>query len=163
MAEESEEKDARGVTISAQLVPGMGEIIRDLYVRQVLLGLIADTTIGTYRNVLYQHGLWDFFRVFSISDELGVRKPHRLMFDRARLEGKQYDVLVDRILMVGNNYPRDIAGGKQAGFDTCWFHWNNRYPMDIYPGAADGIVDSAAALSRWIDEWLNTVTPAREE
>lgn len=64
MAEETEEK-VDGVTMRAELHPGMDTLIRNLHRRGVPLGLVADTRDGTYRNVLGMHGILDLFRVFA--------------------------------------------------------------------------------------------------
>ena len=153
MIEETEEKDADGVTLRADLIPGLEGLLRRLANEGVLLGLIADTMIGTYKNVLKQHGLYDLFQVFSISDELGVRKPHPRMFNYAKEQAERKGFSGKDMLMVGNNYDRDIVGGKLAGYSTCWFYWNDRYPYDEGASAADGTVTTAADLSDWITKW----------
>lgn len=154
MIEETEEKDTDAVTQRADLIPGLASLLQSLYDEGVLLGLIADTKIGTYQNVLRQHGLYDLFSVFAISDELGVQKPHPLMFAHARAEARRLGYETDRAIMIGNNYHRDIVGGRSAGFHTCWFHWNDRYPIDCTTEAADGIVTSAEELKQWLYAWL---------
>lgn len=163
MVEESEVKDSNGVTLSADLVPGMRELLWDWYTGRVFLGLVADTMVGTYRHVLYQHGLWDLFRIFAISDELGTRKPDRRMFDHARTAGARLGAPGDTVLMIGNNYARDIAGGKQAGFDTCWLNWNERYPGDPNPVMADGVVRTTDELADWVGRWLARRSSPRRE
>jgi HAD superfamily hydrolase (TIGR01549 family) len=154
MIEESEEKDADGVTLAADLIPGMAELVRELHRRGVRLALVADTRIGTYRNVLRQHGLFDLFHAFAISEELGVHKPHPEMFAHA-LQGVGLEPAAGAVLMVGNNYARDIVGAKQAGFDTLWFHWNDRYPAPADTQAADGEVASVDELTAWVEAWLD--------
>jgi len=155
MIEDSENKDADGVTQSADLIPGMAELVRSLRERGVRLALVADTRIGTYRNVLHQHGLFDLFDAFAISEELGVQKPHPAMFEHA-LHETGTEVGSGAALMVGNNYARDIVGAKALGIDTLWFHWNERYPTpaDGDASAADGRVASADELRAWIEAWL---------
>ena len=54
------------VTQRAELVPGMAELLQSLRRQGKRLGLVADTRIGTYRNVLGQHGLYDLFDAFAI-------------------------------------------------------------------------------------------------
>ena len=151
MIEETEHKDADGETLRAELIVGMAEWIRDLKAQGILLGLIADTKVGTYQNVLRQHGLWHCFQVFSISDELGVSKPHPKMFDHARSVASQLGAPTDYLLMVGNDYQRDIVGAKRSGYDACWFHWNDRDRALEEALAADGIVKSATELRQWTE------------
>ena len=96
--EATEEKDAAGVTLRAELIPGAAELIHTLKQRGYTLALVADGYPGTYRNVLTQHALYDCFDVFAISEEVGVVKPdeggvkfeqkeisHLAMHQRARL------------------------------------------------------------------------------
>lgn len=155
MIEESEVKDADGITLRADLIPGIDDLLWDWYARRALLALVADTRVATARHVLYQHGLWDLFRVFSISEALGTQKPDRRMFDAARNHAEALiGTPIDRRLMIGNHYARDIIGGKAAGFHTCWFHWNDRYPAPAATGAADAIVRTRDALGAWVDAWL---------
>ena len=89
---------------------------------------MADTWRGTYQNVLRQHGLYDLFDVFAVSDELGVEKPDPKIFsaalDTLGVEPGDYD----KALMVGNNLRRDVRGANALGLVSIWFHWNDRYP-----------------------------------
>ena len=154
MIEESERKDADGVTLEADLIPGMAELIRDLSRLPVALALVADTRAGTYRNVLAQHGLFDMFDAFAVSEELGIEKPHPRMFAHA-LAHSGVDAANARAVMVGNNYGRDVLGARAAGFEAVWFHWNTRYPAPPEPAQADGVVTSADELRAWLDAWLS--------
>ncbi len=129
MVETSEAKDETGTTLSADLIPGVEPVLRELKARGFPLGLVADTRRGTYQNVLRQHNLYDLFDVFAISDELGVEKPD------ARIFGAALDALgvepgdYDKVLMVGNNLRRDVRGANALGLVSIWFHWNDRYPV----------------------------------
>jgi putative hydrolase of the HAD superfamily len=127
MHEETEEK-VDDVTQRADLHPGMGDLVRRLHARGLPLGLVADTSVGTYRNVLNQHGLFDCFDVFAISDQLGVVKPDRRMFVHA-LDGLGIpEAAWGDVAMVGNNLARDIRGANALGLISVWLVWNQRYP-----------------------------------
>ena len=128
MVEDSEVKDSTGTTLAADLIPGMELVLRALKARSFPLGLVADTRRGTYQNVLRQHGLYDLFDVFAVSDELGVEKPDPKIFVAALnalgVQAGDYG----RVLMVGNNLRRDVRGANALGLVSIWFHWNDRYP-----------------------------------
>lgn len=127
MDEMTEEK-IDGVTQRAELVPGMAQLLHDLHAAGQHLALVADTRQGTYRNVLRQHGLFDLFDAFAISDELGAEKPDTGMFEYAL---NRLAVPTDewgRVAMVGNNLARDIKGANAIGLISIWFAWNERYP-----------------------------------
>lgn len=128
MQEETEEK-IDGVTQRADLHPGMADLLRRLHGRGIPLGLVADTRDGTYRNVLGMHELFELFVVFAISDQLGVEKPDRKMFQHAldTLEITERDR--GDVVMVGNNLARDVRGANALGLTTIWMVWNQRYPI----------------------------------
>src|SRR5579875_641566 len=140
MVEESEEKDEESVTQRADLIPGMADVLHHLAASSVLLGLVADTRIGTYRNVLRQHDLYRLFAHFSISDEVGIAKPHPGMF-RAALQ--QTGTAPEDAIMVGNTYRCDIEGAHACGIATVWFRWNTRYPAPDSPTAATFVAANA--------------------
>ncbi len=153
MVETSEVKDESGTTLSADLIPGVEPVLRELKARGFPLGLVADTRRGTYRNVLRQHNLYDLFDVFAISDELGVEKPDRKIFlfalDALGIRPEEYG----RVLMVGNNLRRDIKGANALGLVSIWFHWNDRYstqPTDALEESAY-VVHSPEELLERID------------
>ena len=129
MREETEEK-LDGVTQRADLVPGMADLFRELRAQGQHLGLVADTREGTYLNVLRQHGIYDLFEVFAISDLLGCEKPDRRMFihalDALGIPPEEWGLVV----MVGNNLARDVRGANQLGLISVWFAWNERYPLE---------------------------------
>ena len=129
MCEETEEK-IDGVTQRAELVPGMAALLRDLHGAGKRLGLVADTREGTYLNVLRQHGLFDLFAIFVISDLLGCEKPDRRMFAHALAGLGLGPGDRPRVVMVGNNLSRDIRGANALGLVSIWFAWNERYPLE---------------------------------
>jgi len=124
--EATEEKDAAGVTQRAELIPGAAELVRTLKRRGYTLALVADGYPGTYRNVLAQHGLYECFDVYAISEEIGVSKPDARMFTHAldRL-GVPPDAYA-RTIMVGNHLERDIRGANALGMISVWLDWAPR-------------------------------------
>jgi putative hydrolase of the HAD superfamily len=128
MIEESQQVDETSTTLKADLVPGMDKVLRELKARGFSIGLVADTKRGTYRNVLRQHGLYELFDAFAVSDEIGFEKPDpRLILsalDALRIQPEDYG----HVVLIGNNLQRDIRGANQLGLVSVWFHWNDRYP-----------------------------------
>jgi len=126
MIEESEVKDAEGTTVQADLVPGMGEALRQFKAWGYPLALVADSRPNTPSNVLRQHGLYELFDCLAISEVIGVSKPDRLIFctalDALGISENDYS----RVVMVGNNLERDIAGANRLGLISVFFHWNDR-------------------------------------
>ena len=128
MVEETEEKDAERTTQRADLFPGAADLLWQLRRAGYLLGLVADTRPGTYRNVLRQHGLLGVFDLLAISEELGCEKPDPRLF-AAALDGLGLRPDEARhAVMVGNNLARDVRGANAAGVVSVWLRHNERYP-----------------------------------
>jgi phosphoglycolate phosphatase-like HAD superfamily hydrolase len=143
MVEETEEKDGERTTQRADLFPGAAEALWRLRRAGYLLGLVADTRPGTYRNVLRQHGLDRVFDVFAISEELGCEKPDRRMFDHVMAAFGLRPEEAGRVAMVGNNLSRDVCGANRCGMTSVWLRHNTRYPLE--PAAEDERPAFAAA------------------
>ncbi len=124
--EATEVKDETSTTLRADLIPGAGDVVGELKKRGYRLALVADGRPGTYRNVLTQHGLYDLFDVFSISEEVGVEKPDARMFVHAleKLEIPPNDY--GRTVMVGNHLGRDVKGANEIGMISVWLDWAPR-------------------------------------
>jgi putative hydrolase of the HAD superfamily len=124
--EATEEKDAAGVTLRAELIPGAAELLRELKRRGYTLALVADGYPGTYHNVLAQHAIYDCFDAFAISEEIGVCKPDARMFSHALallgIPPSEYA----QTMMVGNHLERDVKGANQLGMISVWLDWAPR-------------------------------------
>ena len=126
MLEETEVKDDEGTTLRAELVPGMAETLRRLKAQGHCLALVADTRPDTQANVLRQHGLYDLFDTFAISEVVGASKPDPCIFraalDALGIAARDYG----RVVMVGNNLERDVVGANRLGLISVFFHVNGR-------------------------------------
>jgi FMN phosphatase YigB (HAD superfamily) len=126
LVEETEVKDTEGTTLRADLVPGMAAALRRCKERGYPLALVADSRPDTPGNVLRQHGLLDLFDCLAISDVIGASKPDPLIFrvalDALSIKDDDYG----RVVMVGNNLERDVAGANRLGLISVFFHWNER-------------------------------------
>jgi putative hydrolase of the HAD superfamily len=126
--EVTEVKDETETTLRAELIPGAGEVIRELKRRGYKLALVADGRPGTYRNVLTQHGIYELFDAFAISEEVGVEKPDRRIFvhalDQLGIAPDEYG----HTIMVGNYLERDIKGANAVGMISVWLDWAPRRP-----------------------------------
>ena len=124
--EGTEVKDERGATLRAEMIPGAERALRRLHGRGHVLALVADGFVDTFRNILAPRGLWELFSARSISEEVGIDKPASAMFTRALealgLGSEDYW----RVVMVGNNLERDIAGARRLGLRTIWVTWAPR-------------------------------------
>ena len=133
MDEGTEIKDAGGTTLAAELIPGMADALRGFKAAGHRLALVADARPDTPPNVLRQHGLLDLFETLAISEVVGaaagvasIDKPDPRIF-RAALDALGIpEADYGRVVMVGNNLERDIAGANRLGLISVFFHWNER-------------------------------------
>jgi len=126
--EATEVKDETFTTLQADLIPGAGALVRELKRRGYRLALVADGRPGTYRNVLAQHGLYDLFDTFAISELVGVQKPDRRMFAHALDQLGIAEEDYGRTVMVGNYLERDVRGANAVGMISVWLDWAPRRP-----------------------------------
>jgi HAD superfamily hydrolase (TIGR01549 family) len=126
--EASEVKDEHATTQRAELIPGAGEVVRELYERGYRLALVADGRPGAYVNVLTQHGLYGYFDAFAISEHVGVEKPHPQLFIHALALLGITPGEYSRTIMVGNYLARDIKGANALGMISIWLDWAPRRP-----------------------------------
>jgi HAD superfamily hydrolase (TIGR01549 family) len=126
IVEESEVRDAQGTTLQADLVSGMAEALRHFKAQGYPLALVADSRPGTPANVLRQHGLYDLFDYLAISEVVGVEKPDPRIFQVALQALGIPEGNYGRVVMLGNNLERDIAGANYLGLISVFFYWNDR-------------------------------------
>ncbi|MDE1465586.1 pyrimidine 5'-nucleotidase [Spartinivicinus poritis] len=96
------------------------------------LGIITNGFTELQQIRIERTGLKDYFDFVVISEQVGIAKPHRDIFDHALAimcnPPREY------VLMVGDNPGSDILGGINAGLDTCWLNTDNKpTPEGINP------------------------------
>ncbi len=121
-------EDNHEVTVRADLIPGAGELVRQLKQRGYRLALVADGPVATFANCLGPYGLYDLFDCHAISENLGVQKPHPTMFQHALdclgIAPADYG----KVVMLGNNLARDVCGANACGMISVWLDWSPRRP-----------------------------------
>lgn len=96
------------------------------------LGIITNGFAELQQIRLERTGLKDHFDLLVISEQVGIAKPHRGIFDHALSIVGNPDR--GQVLMVGDNPDSDIIGGINAGLDTCWFNRHKKpRPQGIKP------------------------------
>jgi len=77
------------------------------------VGIVSDGTVIEQMEILTRLGIIHLLDSISISEEIGYEKPSIELFKKP---GKELGLPADAILMIGDNYERDIIGAKNAGF-----------------------------------------------
>ncbi|WP_040440272.1 pyrimidine 5'-nucleotidase [Algicola sagamiensis] len=101
------------------LLPGAEELLNTLQ-GHVKLGIITNGFTALQEIRLARAGLQNMFDHLIISEEVGIAKPDKGIFEHA------FQLMnhppKSNILMVGDNPHSDILGGMNAGIHTCWLN-----------------------------------------
>ena len=124
--EGTEVRDARGVVLRADLIRGAADTVQAVKTLGYPVALVADGLVESFTNVLGHAGIWPLFDAVAISETLLVEKPDARMFygalEQLHVNKRDYN----RVVMVGNNLERDIAGASALGLVTIWLDWAPR-------------------------------------
>jgi HAD superfamily hydrolase (TIGR01549 family) len=132
--EGTEVKTETGVSLRAELIPGADDLMHELKRRGYPLALVADGPVLTFKNNLGPHGLYELFDAVSISEAVGVLKPHPGIFHNALAQLGLMEQDYGRVLMLGNNLARDVKGANELGMISVWLDWGPRrhkIPRDV--------------------------------
>ncbi len=115
--ESTEIRDDTGVVVQAELIPGAAEAVRTLWRQGYRIALVADGLRASFDRPIYrQHGLEGCFEARGLyRSESGVQPHARDVLISAMEQMGLTDADKDRIVMVGNNLERDIAGANRLG------------------------------------------------
>lgn len=119
---------------------------------RVPMGLVtngaADRHPESQRSKVDFFGLERYLSPVVISDAVGVRKPHRGIFEAALAALK---VPTERVIFVGDNLQADIGGANGAGLISVWLDRHHQPPGAFPEGARPAhIVSTLADLPRLV-------------
>ena len=125
--ESSQVFDERGIVTDARLIPGAGETLRRIHEEGFTVAMVVDGEVESFKNVYALHGLDKYVDVWVISEAVGEQKPAPIMFETAYKKLGLTDADKSRIVMIGNNLKKDIAGANRQGLTSIWLDWSPRY------------------------------------
>lgn len=111
----------------ADFIPGADVVLKSLYEEDYRIAMVADGEVESFRNIFEQNGLGYCFEKRIISEEVGIQKPDRLMFQTAMERMGLTDQDKTNVVMIGNNLKKDIAGANRFGITSVWLDWSPRY------------------------------------
>jgi len=115
---------------SRSTVEGARELLKDLKADH-RIAIISNNFLSEQQEKLRIIGIADYIDELIVSEEVGVMKPDRLIFEVAlqRMEARPGDSV-----MVGDAWESDVVGATQAGIRAIWF---NRFGLPVpQPGIA---------------------------
>ncbi len=73
------------------------------------------------KRKLIKSNLANYFKTVTISEDLGVKKPNKLIFNHAIKLAK---ASVENSIMIGDNYSADILGANKIGMKAIYFNFH---------------------------------------
>lgn len=119
--------DDRGIVLEADFIPGAGETLKQLHDEGFSIALVADGEWESFQNVYRKNGLGGCFDAWIVSEVVGKQKPEAIMFEIAYQKLNLTESDKRRIVMIGNNLKKDIAGANRQGLTSVWLDWSPRY------------------------------------
>jgi 2-haloacid dehalogenase len=108
--------------LNSKLLDGAEEILTYLH-RKTKVALITNGMKEVQRPRYEQCKLKHIFNKVFISGEMGISKPNYEYFRFVHEETGNFDK--EEYLVVGDNLIADVKGGKDYGFNTCWYNIHN--------------------------------------
>ena len=103
------------------LLPFAIETLNDLY-KDFNMAIITNGLKEVQLPRFLESGISEYFSQIIISDEIGIAKPDKKIFEYALNKMNHEDK--SSVLMIGDKLKSDIIGGINYGIDTCWVNLN---------------------------------------
>jgi putative hydrolase of the HAD superfamily len=124
------------------------KVLKNLQRRGLRLGCITNTVLsGAHiREALAEHGLLEILESVVVSAEVGYRKPHASLFQRALAD---LGVRPEQAVFVGDRMPEDILGAQAMGIHAILTRqYRQDEPED---GAPDAVIAHLRELPAYLD------------
>ena len=103
----------------SRLVEGAREMLEYLKAKGYKIGMISNGFYEVQYRKMRSSKIEHFFDVVVLSDDLGVNKPDRRIFDHAL---KKAGAKADSSIIIGDNPDTDIVGAVAAGWKAIYFN-----------------------------------------
>ncbi|MDE7152809.1 MAG: YjjG family noncanonical pyrimidine nucleotidase [Muribaculaceae bacterium] len=102
-------------------VPGAHELLHRLRAKGFRIGVLSNGFKEVQYRKMASAGLTDLIDCVVLSDEIGVNKPDRRLYDHAVAKA---GTTAAESLIIGDNPDTDILGGINAGWEVIYFNRN---------------------------------------
>jgi len=106
------------------LIDGAAEICRYIAANNKKIYIVTNGILATQTARITHSRIKDYISGFFVSEFVGYAKPHIRYFEYvfANIEKTEKD----KIIIIGDSLAVDIAGGNNAGIDSCWFNLSGK-------------------------------------
>ena len=112
------EESMKRLPLGAKLMPHAREVLEYLKPNYRLY-ILSNGFAELQSRKMESAGIGHYFDGVVLSDDIGVNKPHREIFEHAL---RVADVSASRALMVGDNFEVDIKGAQGVGIDQVYYN-----------------------------------------
>ncbi|MCL1986852.1 MAG: YjjG family noncanonical pyrimidine nucleotidase [Firmicutes bacterium] len=102
------------------LVDGAFEICQQIFASGKKIYIVTNGNLSTQKPRMENSAISGFISNFFISEAVGFRKPQANYFEYVFSQIPQVDK--NEIIIIGDSLTADIAGGNNAGIDSCWYN-----------------------------------------
>ena len=102
------------------LIDGALEICKKITSVNKKIYIVTNGILTTQKARIEHSQIKEYVSDFFVSEFIGSQKPHRQYFEYVFSHIPQVEK--DRVLIIGDSLSADIAGGNNAGIDSCWFN-----------------------------------------
>lgn len=106
------------------------------------LGVVSNF-YGNLDTLLDESGLAPFLDIVVESARVGAEKPGPRIYEVAL---ERLGLAAEQVVMVGDNFARDVVPAKRLGLRTVWLRRGHAQPPE--PGLADAAIERLADLER---------------
>lgn len=131
-----DEEYLRFLALQSTTIPGARQLLEYLVAKGYDVNTLSNGFQGTQQQKLISGGLSDLIHRNVLSDDCGITKPQRGIFDYAL---EQCGAEAATSVMIGDNPDADIKGAHDAGWRTIYFNIRGLDPIE---GTADAVVPS---------------------
>ncbi|MEW5816170.1 MAG: YjjG family noncanonical pyrimidine nucleotidase [Spirochaetota bacterium] len=116
------------------LIDGAEEVVKHFLNRGCTIALITNGLTSVQYPRINKSTIGPYFKYIFVSEEIGVAKPNRGIFEYAFDTAGLNLADRERTLMIGDSLSSDIKGGIDFGIDTCWYNpTGNEAPDGLHP------------------------------
>lgn len=131
-----DEEYLRFLALQSTTIPGARQLLEYLVAKGYDVNTLSNGFQGTQQQKLISGGLSDLIHRNVLSDDCGITKPQRGIFDYAL---EQCGAEAATSVMIGDNPDADIKGAHDAGWRTIYFNIRGLDPIE---DTADAVVTS---------------------
>jgi HAD superfamily hydrolase (TIGR01549 family) len=113
-----------------QLAPEVADGLHRLRTAGWQIGVVTNGPLSQEEKIT-RTGLDELVDGWAVSEEVGVRKPERRIFEVA---AERCRTTLDGGWMVGDSAPADMVGARNAALTSVWLHRGRRWPDESDDG-----------------------------